>query len=168
MAGVGETGVWRTGVWVEPLDADGQFSLTSTAALSFAAGSSAGGAFALSAEAELVFDGSQFGLGVFGLDATSDLTFTGDFEAKPGQGIFGLEATAELFFAWVPDVGQGPGDAIPVVPPADAAPKLKPGDAFVFNGVSGICHLDEHGRLVVIDHRGQVLCVIGPSEVDYP
>ena len=162
MAGVGQTGVWRSGVWVEPLDAEGDFALLATAEVLATGRFSFGAPFNLEANADLSFIGASVEFGDFVLNPSAVLGFDGDFVANPGQGIFGLTGTAELDFVWVPDV-SGPGDAIPVTKPADAVPKLKPGDAFTFEGRGGICHLDEQGRLVVIDDSGEVLCVIGPA-----
>ncbi len=162
MAGVGETGVWRTGVWVEPLDAEGDFALSAAAVTEFTGRFAFGGQFDLEGTALLTFDGDLLFRGDFDLEGNADLGFDGDFVPNPGQGAFQMDASAELNFDWVPDV-SGPGDAIPDTPAADAVPKLRPGDAFTFNGIAGICHLDEQGRLVVIDDSGEVMCIIGPS-----
>ncbi len=167
MAGVGQTGVWRSGVWVEPLDAEGDFALSAAALLDFTGRFSFASPFILEANAEVTFIGAVVEFGDFILNPSADLNFIGDFIPNPGQGIFSVSGSAQLDFVWVPFV-TGPGDAIPVTGPADAEPKLKPGDVFVFNGKSGICHLDSQGRLVVIDGSGEVMCIIGPSGVELP
>ena len=167
MAGVGQTGVWRSGVWVEPLDAEGDFALSAAADIEATGRFSFGKPFDLEANAVLTIEGAVVGFGDFALAPAAVLAFTGQFVANPGQGIFLMDATADLGFVWVPFV-TGPGEAIPVTGPADAVPKLKPGDAFVFNGKAGICHLDSQGRLVVIDDSGEVMCIIGPSGVELP
>jgi len=165
VAGVGETGVWRAGVWVEPQDAEGDFALSAAGETEFTGRFSFAGVMELEATSVLGFDGDPLFRGEFDFDAASDLTFTGTFVGNPGVGTFAFTGSADVNFAWVPKV-FGPGDAITVTEPANALTKLKPGDVFIFNGVAGICELDEHGRLVVIDHAGEVLCIIGPSGVE--
>ncbi len=166
MAGVGETGVWRTGVWVEPLDAEGDFALSASADLGFTGRFAFGQPFNLEATSVLGFDGAVLFLGDFALASAGDLGFTGNFVPRPGQGIFGLDGEAEVLFAWVPRV-SGPASSVNIEDmPASVVVKLKPGDAVIVGGVAGIVVLDDTGRLVVIDQAGQVLCIIGPGGIE--
>jgi len=168
VAGVGQTGYWRSGVWVEPLDAEGDFALSAEAGISFEGYAAFAGVFTLEALADTEFEGAPYYLSQFALDANADTDFAGLFIAKPGQGIFGLTGTAEVRFSWTPFL-PGPGGGV-IIPdgPAEAIPELKPGDAVIFRGTAGICALDSHGRLVVVDQTGTVMCIIGPSGVELP
>ena len=166
MAGVGETGVWQTGVWVTPLDFEGEFILTATGELTFTGRFSFAGNFDLEATAILLFDGDQLFRGEFDLDPAGVLQFTGEFSARPGQGVFQMAANASILFAWVPELSfPGSGVGIPD-DPAAVIIKTKPGDVVVINGFTGTVLLDDVGRLVVIDHNGAVMCILGPSGVE--
>ncbi len=166
MAGVGQTGFWRSGVWVEPLDAEGDFALSASADLGFTGRFAFGQPFNLEATSVLAFDGAELFRGDFVRVATSNLGFTGNFESAPGQGVFGMDGTAEVLFAWVPRV-SGPASSVNVEDmPASVVVKLKPGDAVIFGGTAGIVVLDDTGRLVVVDQAGRVMCIIGPSGIE--
>lgn len=166
MAGVGETGYWRTGVWVEPLEAEGDFSLTATGVLDQWIGRfSYSGSFDLSGVAAIVFDGVNVFRGEFQRAATGDLDdWEGTFQGIPFAGIFALSGQADLFVAWVPELGHGGEVGIPESP-AEVGCIIGPGDAFIFEGASGTVVKDSQGRLVVIDQSGEVMCIIGPSGV---
>ncbi len=166
MAGVGETGVWQTGVWVTPLDFEGEFILTATGELTFTGRFSFAGRFNLEGATVLLFDGAQVGFGEFTLDPSGDLAFDGQFVPNPGQGVFQMEATANVVFAWVPRF-DFPGSEVGIPDdPAQVIIKTKPGDIVVIGGATGTVILDDVGRLVVIDHAGEVLCILGPGGVE--
>lgn len=166
MAGVGQTGYWRTGVWVEPLDAEGEFALSASADLGFTGRFAFGSPFILEGTADLTFNGAVVEFGDFALSSAAELTFTGDFIPRPGQGIFGLDATADIIFAWVPRV-SGPASSVNIEDmPTSVVIKLKPGDAVIVGGVAGIVVRDDTGRLVVKNQAGQVMCIIGPSGIE--
>ena len=166
MAGVGETGVWRSGVWVEPLDAEGDFALSAAGVLEFTGRFSFAGVFDLEANADLDFDGAELFRGEFDIDAASELTFTGQFSARPGQGVFALTGTADVEFTWVPRF-DFPGSSVGIPDdPAQVIVKTKPGDVIVIGGVTGVVVIDSQGMLVVVDHAGEVLCILGPSGVE--
>ncbi len=166
MAGVGETGVWRSGVWVEPLDAEGDFALSAAGELEYTGRFSFAGLMELEATSVLGFDGAVFFRGLFDTDAASALTFTGTFEARPGVGTFSLVGTADVNFAWVPKFAF-PGSSVGVPDdPAQVIIKTKPGDVIVIGGVTGVVVIDSQGMLVVVDQSGEVLCILGPSGVE--
>ena len=163
---MGETGVWQTGVWVTPLDFEGEFILVATGDLGFTGRFAFGGTFNLNPSALLLFDGDLLFRGEFDLEATADLTFEGDFVAKPGQGIFGLTGTADVLFAWVPKF-DFPGSEVGIPDdPAEVIIKTQPGDIVVIGGFTGTVILDDVGRLVVVDQSGEVLCILGPGGVE--
>jgi len=169
MAGVGETGVWKTGVWIEPLDFEGDFELFATADVAFSGYFAFAGQFDLSGAALLLFDGDLLFRGEFGLEADGLVAFDGDFIANPGQGIFATQATGKIVFAWVPDLGPPTGGTgKPLEGPASVVIPFKPGEVFVLDGVSGTIVQDSYGRLLVIDQTGQVMCILGPSGVELP
>jgi len=166
VAGVGQTGYWRTGVWVEPLEAEGDFTLVATGVLDQWQGRfTYGGSFDLSGTAVLLFDGVNVFRGEFQPAGTADLDiWTGTFQGVPFSGVFGLAGTADLFVAWVPELQTGGQVKIPFGP-AEVGCIFGPGDAFIFEGASGTVVKDSQGRLVVIDQSGEVMCIIGPSGV---
>lgn len=168
MAGVGETGVWRTGVWVEPLDAEGSFDLLVAADLSFEGRFAYAGAFDLDGAAALVFDGDLLFRGDFALESDGLLAFEGQAQLVPGKGVFGFSANAKLVVAWMPDLGPPIGSD--VVPDPDGSPSVEIppqlGDVIVINGTSGTVVKDGYGRLVVVDDSGKVLCIIGPGGIE--
>ena len=167
MAGVGQTGYWRTGVWVEPLDADGSFQLTSVSDLSFTGRFLYSGSFDLSATALILFDGTNLFLGEFTQVGTAEMAFTGDFIENPGQGIFGLSANAKLMFAWVPELGPPTGGGADIKEgPASVEIPFGPGDVFVLDGTTGVVVKDSRGRLLVLNSAGEVMCILGPSGVE--
>ncbi len=167
MSGVGQTGVWRSGVWVEPLDAEGEFALSASAVLEYTGRFAFGKPFNLEATGDLTFSGAQFFLGEFEVFSSSDLAFTGTGTVRPGQGIFGLEAEADASFTWLPRV-SGPSGGVEIGDlPAKVVVKLKPGAAVIVNGIAGIVVLDKEGRLVVQNQAGQVMCIIGSAGVDF-
>ena len=168
MAGVGQTGVWRSGVWVEPLDAEGEFALLSTADVDFTGRFSFGSPFNLEANADLEILGAAVEFGEFTLLTTADLLFDGDFVANPGQGIFIVSGSAELRFAWVPVVGFPGSSSIVTDTPAEVIIKSTPGDVVVIGGIAGVVVRDPSGRLVVIDGDGEVMCIIGPAGIEFP
>ena len=167
MAGVGQTGYWRTGVWVEPLDADGSFQLFANADLSFTGRFLYSGSFDLSAAALLLFDGTNLYLGQFANTGVADTAFTGVFVENPGQGIFGMVASAKLVFAWVPDLGPPTGGKADIEEgPSSVEIPFGPGDVFVLDGTTGVVVKDSRGRLLVLNSAGEVMCILGPSGVE--
>ncbi len=163
---MGETGVWRTGVWVEPLDAEGTFILTATGDLTFTGRFAFAGQFNLQGASILLFDGDLLFRGQFNLVGTGDLGFTGNFVPNPGQGVFGMEASAQILFAWVPKF-DFPGSEVGVPDdPAQVIIKTRPGDIIVIGGITGVVVIDEQGRLVVKDQSGEVMCILGPGGVE--
>ena len=140
MAGVGQTGYWRTGVWVEPLDAEGSFQLFANADLIFDEGRFLySGSFDLSAAALILFDGDNLFIGQFAETATADTAFTGEFVANPGQGVFGMVAAAKLVFAWVPELGPPIGGGAEIGEgPASVEIPFGPGDVFVLDVTTGV------------------------------
>jgi len=168
MAGVGETGVWRTGVWVEPLDFEGSFDLAVAADLSFEGYFAYAGTFDLHGAAVMVFDGDLLYRGDFALESDGLLAFEGQATVVPGNGIFGFSANAKLVMAWMPDLGPPTGGD--VIPDPDGQPSVEvpyePGQVVVINGVSGTVVKDSYGRLVVMDDSGKVLCIIGPGGIE--
>ena len=162
----GETGVWRSGVWVEPQDFEGDFALSSAGELEYTGRFSFAGLMEFVATSVLAFDGAVVEFGEFDTDAASDLIFTGTFTNLPGVGTFALTGTASADFAWVPKF-DFPGSEVGIPDdPADVIIKTKPGDVIVIGGVTGVVIIDELGRLVVVDHAGEVLCILGPSGVE--
>ena len=166
MAGVGQTGYWRTGVWVEPLSAEGDFALTATGVLDQWLGRfTYSGDFDLSGTSALLFDGVNVFQGEFERAADGALdAWEGTFQGIPFQAVFALGGQADLFMAWVPELQTGGGVEIPFGP-AEVGCIFGPGDAFIFEGASGTVVKDSQGRLVVIDQTGEVMCIIGPSGV---
>ncbi len=168
MAGVGQTGVWRSGVWVEPLDAEGEFALLATAETTATGRFSFGKPFNLVATADTNIKGAVVEFGDFALLSTADLLFDGDFEARPGQGIFGLSGSADVRFAWVPFLSV-PGTSEVGIPdtPAEAIILSSPGDVVVINGITGVVVREATGRMVVVDGDGSVMCIIGPAGLEF-
>ena len=103
------------------------------------------------------FTGVGTAVGLFeGDDVTPDAT--GDFLGV-GRGI--------AQFLWTPFIGGGISTATPKDTPATALIKSRPGDAVIINGIPGTVVTESSGKLVVVDGRGKVLCIIRPSGVEF-
>ena len=82
MAGVGETGYWRTGVWVEPLDVDGSFRIAATANIVADDKVAERGGFVLAGAGDIVGTGNTFQEGFWRVSGTAATEGTGGFVKK--------------------------------------------------------------------------------------
>ncbi len=167
MAGVGLTGVWRTGVWVEPF-VSGEFAVSGEALTPFIGDFNLEGSFLLEATASVVFVGEASFGSTFDAFGQATSLFTGEFTQGTELGTFAVFARADIdevpFYEFGPPGGSvGVPGTQPVV-----SVKTKPGDVVVINGVTGVACLDDTGRLVVLSSAGRVLCIIGPAGVVFP
>lgn len=169
MAGVGQTGYWRTGVWVEPLDAFGEFSLAATGVLDQWSGRfTYGGSFNLVGAAVVLFDGVNTFRGEFTMEADGVLDFEGTFVPIPFTAAFGMVGSGRLVVAWVPDLGPPGGQVDPDPTAGSVECIVGPGDVYVVDGVAGTVTQDSTGRLTVVDQNGEVMCILGPGGVEQP
>ncbi len=165
MAGVGATGIWRTGIWVEPLDTDSAFTFTGTASTAFEGDLDIVGGFVINATANIGNIGNPLYESDFETEATSNTVFIGEFVAPPFDSSFVVSANARVREVYVFDFGPPGGQVGVKTRPGSVKCIVGPGDVVTISGVAGTVVKSTTGQLVVLDSAGAVLCIVPPSGV---